>query len=90
MLASQAWAEDWVYYGSNDIGDMYYDKSRITEVKKNIASAWTKNKLSPEGKTKYYSILKGIGKAPDSPASLEYYTEMLEIDQANKKIKNIL
>ncbi|OQB53813.1 MAG: hypothetical protein BWX99_02304 [Deltaproteobacteria bacterium ADurb.Bin151] len=89
MLASQAWAEDWVYYGSNDIGDMYYDKSRITEVKKNIASAWTKNKLSPEGKTKYYSILKGIGKAPDSPASLEYYTEMLEIDQANKKIKNI-
>ncbi len=89
MLAGQAWAEDWVYYGSNDIGDMYYDKSRITEVKKNIASAWTKNKLSPEGKTKYYSILKGIGKAPESPASLEYYTEMLEIDQANKKIKNI-
>ncbi|MEN6508869.1 MAG: DUF1566 domain-containing protein [Smithella sp.] len=89
MLAGQAWAEEWVYYGSNEIGDMYYDKSRITEVNKSVASAWTKSKLSPEGKTKYFSILKGIGKAPDSPSMLYSYTEMLEIDHTNKKIKNI-
>ncbi|MDD4357275.1 MAG: DUF1566 domain-containing protein [Smithellaceae bacterium] len=89
MLAGQAWAEEWVYYGSNDFGDMYYDKSRIAEVNKRVASVWTKNKLNPDGKTKYFSILKGIGKGPDSPSALEYYTEMLEIDHANKKIKNI-
>lgn len=89
MLAGQAWAEVWVYYGSNDFGDMYYDKSRIAKVNKRTASVWTKNKLNPEGKTKYFAILKGIGKEPDSPSALEYYTEMLEIDHANKKIKNI-
>jgi hypothetical protein len=89
MFAGQAWAEEWVYYGSNDFGDMYYDKSRIAKVNKRTASVWTKNKLNPEGKTKYFAILKGIGKEPDSPSALEYYTELLEIDHANKKIKNI-
>jgi hypothetical protein len=89
MLAGQAWAEEWVYYGTNDIGDMYYDKSRIAKVNKNTATAWTKNKLSTEGKTKYFSILQGIGKAPENPSMLSYYTEMLEIDHSKKKIKNI-
>ena len=89
MLAGQAWAEEWVYYGSNEFGDMYYDKSRIVKINKSTASVWTKNKLSLEGKTKYFSILKSIGKETGSPAVLEYYTEMLEVDHTKKKIKNI-
>jgi ketosteroid isomerase-like protein len=89
LFADQAWAADWIYYGTADIGDMYYDKSSIKKVNKSIISIWLKNILSEEGKTKYFSILKKINKAPDNPSMLPYYTELMEIDCVNKKIKDI-
>ena len=48
-----------------------------------------KNILSEEAKTKYFSILKGIHKAPDNPSMLSYYTKLTEIDCVNKKIRDI-
>lgn len=89
LFVNQVWAKEWLYYDTAPVGDMYYDKSRIKKVNKNITSVWTKHILSEEAKTKYYSILKSIGKAPDSPSMLCYYIELMEIDFANKKIKDV-
>ncbi len=89
LFANQAWAADWIYYGTADVGDMYYDKSSIKKVNKSIISVWNKNILSEEAKTKYFSILKRIDKPPDNPSMLPYYTELMEIDCVNRKIKDI-
>jgi hypothetical protein len=88
LFVNQAWAAEWIYYDSTSTGDAYYDKSSIKEVNKSIIPVWTKNILSEEAKTKYFSILQGIHKAPDNPSLLSYYIELLEIDCVNEKIKN--
>jgi hypothetical protein len=89
LFADQAWAADWIYYDTADFGDTYYDKSSIKKVNEGIISFWIKNILSEEAKTKYFSILKGIDKAPDNPSMLCYYTKLTGIDCVNKKIKDI-
>jgi cell division septation protein DedD len=89
LFANQAWAADWIYFDTTAVGDMYYDKSSIKKVNKSIISVWNKDILSEEAKTKYFSILKGIHKAPDNPSMLSYYTKLMEIDCVNKKIKDI-
>ena len=58
LFANQAWAADWIYYDTVTVGDVYYDKSSIQEVNKSIIHVWTKDILSKEAKTKYFSILK--------------------------------
>ena len=88
LLANQAWTADWIYYDTADFGDSYYDKNSIKKIKESIISVWTKNILSEEAKTKYFSILKEIHKAPDNPSMLCYYTKLLEIDCVNEKIKD--
>ncbi len=88
LFADQAWATDWIYYDTADFGDSYYDKNSIKKIKESIISVWTKNILSEEAKTKYFSILKEIHKAPDNPSMLCYYTKLLEIDCVNEKIKD--
>ncbi|MGA2781704.1 MAG: surface-adhesin E family protein [Smithella sp.] len=89
LFANQAWATDWIYFDTTSVGDMYYDKSSIKKTDKSIISVWNKDILSEEAKTKYFSILKGIHKAPDNPSMLSYYTKLMEIDCVNKKIKDI-
>jgi hypothetical protein len=89
IFANHAWAADWISYASSSAGDMYYDKSSIKKVNTSIIPVWTKTILSEEAKTKYFSLLKGIDKAPGNPSLLSYYLEFLEIDCVNKKIINI-
>jgi hypothetical protein len=89
LFANQTWAADWIYYDTADFGDSYYDKSSIKKVNESIISVWTKNILSEEAKTKYYSILKKIHKAPKNHSMLCYYKKLTEIDCVNKKIKDI-
>ena len=88
LLANQAWTADWIYYDTADFGDSYYDKNSIKKIKESIISVWTKNILSEEAKTKYFSILKEIHKAPDDPSMLCYYAKLMEIDCVNEKIKD--
>ena len=89
LFANQAWAADWIYYDTAAVGDVYYDKSSIKKVNKSIISVWNKDILSEKAKTKYFSILKGIHKAPENPSMLSYYTKLMEIDCVNRKIKDI-
>jgi hypothetical protein len=88
LFANQAWAADWIYYDTSTVGDkLYYDKSRIKKENESIISVWTKNILSEETKTKYFSILKKMHEAPDNPSILSYCTKVMEIDCVNKKMK---
>ncbi|MBP1710703.1 MAG: hypothetical protein H6Q49_905, partial [Deltaproteobacteria bacterium] len=89
LFASQARAENWIYYDTALAGTMYYDKSSIFEAKKGILSVWTKNILSTDSKKQYFSILKNIEKAPDDPSKLYYYKSLMEIDCANKKFRYV-
>jgi hypothetical protein len=90
LFANQTWAADWIYYDKTAVGDtLYYNKSSIKKINKGIISVRTKNILSKETKTKYFSILKGIHKAPNNPSKLSYYTKFMEIDCVNKKFKDI-
>jgi hypothetical protein len=89
LFANQTWAADWIYYDSASVGDVYYDKSSIKKLNESIISVQNKYILSQEAKTKYFSILKGIQKAPDNHSMLSYYTNLMEIDCVNKKIKDI-
>jgi ketosteroid isomerase-like protein len=89
LFANQAWAIDWIYFDKAAVGDVYYSKNSIKKVDKNIILVWNKVILSKEGKTKYFSALKGIHKAPPNPSMLSYYKKLMEIDCINRKIKDI-
>jgi len=89
LSAPQIWAQSWSYYDTASVGDMYYDKSRIRAVDKNIIAVWTKNILSEKAKSKYYSILQSVNHAPERPSDISYYEELLEIDYTQRKIKNV-
>ena len=89
LFANQAWAVDWIYFDKAAVGDVYYSKNSIKKVDKSIILVWNKVILSKEGKTKYFSALKGIHKAPQNPSMLSYYTKLMEIDCVDKKIKDI-
>jgi hypothetical protein len=89
LFANQAWAVDWIYFDKAAVGDVYYDKSSIKKISENIISVRNKDILSKKAKAKYFSILKGIHKAPQNPSMLSYYTKLMEIDCVNKKIKDI-
>jgi len=89
LFANQAWAVDWIYFDKAAVGDVYYSKNSIKKVDKSIILVWNKVILSKEGKTKYFSTLKGIHKAPQNPSMLSYYKKLMEIDCINRKIKDI-
>src|SRR5512145_2487112 len=89
LSAHQAWAQNWSYYDTANVGDMYYDKSRIKQIDKDVISVWTKNILSEKAKSKYFSILQSVNRAPERPSVLSYYEELLEIDYVKRKIKNV-
>jgi len=87
LFANQALAADWIFYTSISTGYMYYDKSNIKKVNKSIISVWTKTIYNRNGKTKYFSFLESIGKAPDNPDILNYELVLVEIDCVNKKYR---
>jgi hypothetical protein len=89
LFANQAGAAEWIYFDTAAVGDIYYDKSSIKKVNKNIIQVWNKDVLSKEAKTKYFSILQEIHKAPKNPSMLSYYKKLMEIDCVNRKIKDI-
>ena len=80
-------ASEWVLYDKSDIGNMYYDKSSIKKVNKNIVSVWDKTIYNEIGKIKHFAFLESIGKAPASPDILNYQLVFIEFDCSNKKYR---
>jgi len=89
LFANQAWAANWIYFDTAAVGEVYYGKNSIKKLDKSITLVWNKVILSKEAKTKYFTILKGIRKAPKNPSMLSYYKKLMQIDCANRKIKDI-
>ena len=56
LFANQAWAAEWIYYASTSIGMLYYDKSSIKKVNKNIISVWAKTIFNEDGKNRDFFI----------------------------------
>ena len=88
IFINQAWAEEWIYYATSASRKVYYDKSSIKKVNKNIISLCTKQILNKDGKTKYFSFLKSIDKAPNNPNLISYFLRSSEIDCVKEKIKD--
>ena len=88
LFVNQAWAEEWIYYATSSSRKVYYDKSSIKKVKKNIISLCTKQILNKDGKTQYFSFLKSIDKAPNNPNLISYFLRSSEIDCIEEKIKD--
>ncbi len=88
LITNQVYAAEWIHYASTFTRDIYYDKSSIKKVNKNILSVWTKQILNEDGKTKHYSFLKSIRKAPDHPQLISYVLRFSEIDCVTDKIKD--
>jgi hypothetical protein len=87
LFTNQAWAADWILYATPNTGNSYYDRSSIEKVNKNIIRVWDKTIFKEDGKTKAFSFLKSINKAPNNPDILEFELTLKEIDCVNKKAR---
>jgi hypothetical protein len=87
LFANQAWAADWQLFASSGGGDMYYDKSSIKKVNKDMVRVWTKKIYNEKGKLEEFSLLKSTGHAPRNIYILSHELILSEIDCVNEKIK---
>ena len=87
MSAHHAWAEDWILYNTSDESKVYYNKSSIKEVDKNIIQVWTKTILNEKGKAKVSSVLKNMDKASDNPEIWSHKLILFKFDCVNEKYK---
>ena len=87
LFANQAWAANWILYNTSDEDKMYYDKSSIKEVNKDIIQVWTKKLLTKNGKTKVPSSLKRIDKTFGNTKLWSNKFILLEFDCVNEKYR---
>lgn len=87
LFANLAWAEDWISYEDSKTGTMYYDKSSVKEVNKNIFSVWTIKVYNKDGKTQDFARLKAKNNAPQNPDILNFTSILAEFDCVNKKFR---
>ena len=66
---------------------MYYDQDTVKKTNGNIIGLWTKTIFSEEGKTRYFSLLQNINRAPGNPSLISYYMVLQEIECGTNKIK---
>ena len=88
LFTSQAWAESWVLYSTCDEGEIYYDKSSVKKVNKNIINVRTKTILNEKGRAEAFSIIKKMGIALCCPAKIGYEMTLEQYDCVNKKYKS--
>ena len=87
LFANLAGAEDWISFERSKTGNMYYEKSSIKEVDKNITSVWTIKVYNQEGQKQDFAILKKKHQAPAKPEMLHSTSMLVEFDCANKKFR---
>jgi len=87
MGSNHPWAADWVLLRSSDVGKIYYDKSNIEKINKNITRVWNKKIYNEDGKKEDFLELKRINKAPDNADLLNYSLALCEIGCVNGKYR---
>lgn len=89
LFTNQILAAEWIYLGSSSNGDMYYDKSSIKEVNKNIIRVWHKTVYNENGKKEALLFLKNIGKvnAISNPYTLSFEVRLLDFNCDNEQYR---
>ena len=89
LFINQAWAEDWIQYGTSKEGKIYYDKSSIEEIGQNIVRVKTKTILNEKGKKESLTFLKNMNIRPCNRNIISYELTVEQYDCANEKYLNI-
>jgi hypothetical protein len=82
--------DEWVLYGTTDMGESYYDKSSITEVSTKVIQLWNKDKYSKAGINLIIQGRKNFNLPIDGYDKLDYVTDILELNCVNMTIKDIM
>ena len=88
LTTHHTWAADWTFYTTSSKGGVYYDKSRIKKVNKNIRYVHTKTLYNENEKKETFSMLKRTAKAPKNPDMLNHALVLFEVDCINEIIKD--
>lgn len=87
LSVNSAMASDWKFIAKSVTGNMYYDKSSIKEVSKNIISLYTKTVYNEYGGKNGFTLLKVMGKQPRNSDLLSHELVLFEFDCVNEKYK---
>ncbi|MBN1473843.1 MAG: hypothetical protein JW914_04445 [Syntrophaceae bacterium] len=87
LFINQAWAAEWILCASSPSGArLYYDKSSIKKIDRNIIRVFNKFEyISKSDKKMAFASLKKINKAPKNPDMMNHDLSVNEIDCANNK-----
>ena len=87
LFIHQAWATEWVLCASSSSGArLYYDKSSIRKINKNVIRVSNKFEYKSKNEKKMaFASLKQINKAPKNPDMMSHDLSVNEIDCANNK-----
>jgi hypothetical protein len=81
--------DEWIWYGTTDLGDSYYDKSSMTKVSAKIIMVWNKDKYSKAGKDEIIQRRKNYNLSIDGYDKLDYVIDLLELDCVNMTVKDM-
>jgi hypothetical protein len=79
--------DGWVYYGTTEIGDFYYDKSSMSKGSHQIFTVWDKLKFSDVGKNEYIQWRKNKKMSIDGWGKLDNRKTFSELNCVQKTIK---
>ena len=83
FFANQGRTEDWIIYSNSPTGDIYYHKSSIQKIEKNIIYVQTKKIYNENGRIKIFEFLNEINEAPENSDILHYDLMMQKINCYN-------
>jgi len=90
--------EEWIYYGTDDFMDYYYNRNLITNVDQGIIKVWIKEKIKQVAKNKILQMIKDKNKEllnnkemVDAfvQKKLDYAIILKELDCINNKLRSI-
>lgn len=76
----------WVFYGTTNLGDYFYDNNSVNNVSQNIIGVWDKVIYSKAGKDKVIEIRKNNKLPIDGYDKLDNQIFLLEVDCRNNTI----
>jgi hypothetical protein len=82
-------SNQWVWYGTTEMGDSYYDKGSVTKVSSDVITLWNRDKYSKAGKEEIIQRRKSYGLSVDGYEKLDHVTDLVELDCANRTMKDM-
>jgi len=79
FTCAEVWAEDWIGYGTNEIGSYYYNQENVTRLSKGVVRVWNKIVFTEKGVA---TAVERLGKSYENVA---YDISLKEIECSDKK-----